>query len=96
MQAGIQFRLQKLVDRAVARKARHAGKLGGNDANSYMSFTGPGHVGLVTRMKVAFIDDGKALGRESVSELPLNAGLQCRFHIPASTSLTKKRLPQSL
>lgn len=67
-----------------------ARELGGNDSNSYMGFAGSGHVRLMARMKVAFIDDGKALGREGVGELPLNAGLQCRFHIPASTSLAKK------
>ncbi|GAC1044113.1 hypothetical protein thsrh120_41170 [Rhizobium sp. No.120] len=52
-----------------------------------MGLAGSGHIGLMTRVKVAFIDNGKALWREGVGELPLNAGLQCRFHIPASASL---------
>jgi hypothetical protein len=55
-----------------------------------MSLAHSGHVGLMAGVHVAFVDHGETLGREGVIELFFNAGLKCRFHIPAITLFAKK------
>ncbi|CUX60605.1 hypothetical protein AGR5A_Lc70338 [Agrobacterium genomosp. 5 str. CFBP 6626] len=61
MQAGIEFRLQKRVDRPVALDARLAGKAFRHYLNTHMRLACAGYIRLVARMHLAFIDDPQAL-----------------------------------
>lgn len=85
-----QFSGENVIDGPVPLDAAHARKGGGHDADTKMRFTlavesaifaGTGLA--MAGMKVAFIDDGKALGRKCRLKPRLDRGLDGQGSLPS-------------
>ena len=79
MKACVQFRLEKCIHRSMPIQPAHAGKLICNDADSHVSLTRSGHVGLMACMLMALIDNDQPLRTEVVLQGRYYSGSEGHF-----------------